>query len=154
MGGVDNKKVVSLRINAADLDKVRTIGRRLRVRDSAVLRFAIKDMLCRLGPLCDEGAGGTDLIPMFIELGHELMRHFELDHARLEQVINSNLADPAKRVDPEDIALFAMGEMPDSYRFLRLREACGRPIAPTDSQAAMRSYLYDKYVNGLPRGEE
>ncbi|WP_200345708.1 hypothetical protein [Halochromatium glycolicum] len=150
----DNKKIVSLRLNVGDLDKVKRVARRLRVRDSAVLRFAIKEMLRRLGPLCDEMAEGVDLMPLFIEMGEGLTSHFELDQARLERVINGNLSDFAKRVDPDDIALISMGEMPTAHTILRLRELCGRPVTATDAPAEVRNYLYDKYINGLPEGDD
>lgn len=150
----DNMKIVSLRVNAADLDKVKTISRRLHVRHSTVMRFALKDMLCRLAPLYDRKLEGVDLMPMFIEFGNELVRQFDFDQAGLERVINDGLLDTSKRVDPDDIALLAMGEAPDSYRFLRLRELCGRPIAAKDAHVAVRDYLYEKYIAGLSTTDE
>jgi len=152
--GTDNKRIVSLRINTADLDKVKAIAHRLRVRESALLRFAIKEMLCRLGPLCDDRVQGVELMPLFIELEQQLMRQFGFDRTHLESVINGDLTDPTKRVDPEDIGLMAMGEIPDSYRLQRLRQLCGHQVAPSDFQTAVRDYLYDKYVNRLRDGKK
>jgi hypothetical protein len=47
------KQAVSIRMNAADVRKVKKLATRLGVRDSDVIRFAVKNMLARLGPLYD-----------------------------------------------------------------------------------------------------
>ena len=47
------KRAVSMRVSVADLRKIRCIAQRLDVRESEVLRFAIKTMLNRLSLLTD-----------------------------------------------------------------------------------------------------
>ena len=43
------KQAVSIRMNATDVRKVKKLASRLGVRDSDVIRFAVKNMLARLG---------------------------------------------------------------------------------------------------------
>ena len=117
---VDNRKqAVSIRMNRSDVRHVKRLAERLGVRDSDVIRFAIKAMLARLAPLYDPGAMGRSLVPVFVESGGDLMHHFELDAARLASIINEG-ADESLRVDPEDIQLIAMTGVPSSYLNLRL----------------------------------
>ena len=134
----DSKKIVSVRVNQSDLEKIRFISQRLRVRESKVLRFAIKVMLNQLGPLHDPRASGTDLMPIFADLGHELTNYFQFDYTRLETIINGNVDDPAKRVDSEDIALVAINDMPASYRYMKLRELSNQPVKQSELAESLR----------------
>lgn len=145
----DSKKIVSVRVNQSDLEKIRFISQRLRVRESKVLRFAIKVMLNRLGPLHDPKSTGTDLMPIFADLGHELTNYFQFDYTRLESIINGNIDDPVKRVDSEDIALVAVNDMPASYRCMKLRELSNQPIKQSELAESLREYLYEKYAGEL-----
>jgi hypothetical protein len=149
----NNKKIVSVRVDATDLEKIKIITDRLRVRDSAFLRFAIKNTLSQLGPLHDPTATGRDLIPMFTDVGSELLRHFELDRSRLENIINSKLLDDNKMVDSEDIALMAVGELSDSYRYLKLKELSNLPVERQSVNESLREYLLHKYLNNHKRGD-
>ena len=45
------KQAISLRISAADHRQVKKLAERLGSRDSDVVRFALKSMLQRLGPI-------------------------------------------------------------------------------------------------------
>jgi hypothetical protein len=140
-------------MNAADVRKVKKLAERLGVRDSDVIRFAVKCMLGRLGPLYDPEVRGRNLVPVFVESGAELLRFFELDAARLESIINEGV-DAARRVDRDDIALLALSGAQEPYAALMLRElhrdeaSRSRVAELADS---LRIYLYDKYVyrNGL-----
>ena len=49
------KQAVSIRMSAADIRSVKRLAERLGVRDSDVIRFAVKVMLGRLAPLHDLG---------------------------------------------------------------------------------------------------
>ena len=60
------KKAVSLRLSASDLTKIRRVAKRLDVRDSDVIRFAIKNLLVRLSPLTDPSLTGSALVPLFL----------------------------------------------------------------------------------------
>src|SRR3974390_3106905 len=79
----NRKQAVSIRLGSADIRKVKRLAKRLGVRDSDVIRFAIKSTLNRVAPLCDPEIRGPSLVPMFVETGAELIQHFELDAFRL-----------------------------------------------------------------------
>jgi hypothetical protein len=135
-------------MHAADVRKVKKLAQRLGVRDSDVIRFAVKCALSRLGPLNDPEAKGRNLVPVFVESGAELLRFFELDAARLEAIINEG-ADPMRRVEREDIALLALTGASEPYAALMLSELNRddrnrqRPGEISDS---VRQYLYAKYM--------
>ena len=57
------KQAVSIRMNASDVRKVKKLAGRLGVRDSDVIRFAVKGMLARLGPLYEPEVRGRASIP-------------------------------------------------------------------------------------------
>jgi hypothetical protein len=82
------------------------------------------------------------MIPMLTEIGDEMIRHFELDAARLRVLINDG-APANQRIDDADIALLAMSASGASYVSLQLEETLG---ADTPLEG-MRSYLIDKYVH-------
>ncbi len=142
------KQAVSIRMNAADVRKVKRLAQRLGVRDSDVIRFAVKGMLARLGPLHDAEVRGKNLVPVFVESGVELLRFFELDATRLEAIINEGV-ESGGRVDRDDIALLALTGVQERYAALKLselnRQEAGRNEAP-ELSSSLRQYLYDKYV--------
>jgi len=142
------KQAVSIRMNAADIRNVKTLAQRIGVRDSDVIRFAVKSMLSHLSPLYDAEATGQSLVPVFVESGAELLRFFELDAARLEAIINEGV-EATKRVDRGDIALLALAGGQGPYAALRLSELSQRTGAPgalAEAPGSLRQYLYDKYV--------
>ncbi len=149
------KQAVSIRMNAADVRKVKGLAQRLGVRGSDVIRFAVKGMLARLGPLHDSEMRGRNLVPVFVESGVELLRFFELDAARLEAIINDGV-DAARRVDRDDVALLALTGVPEPYAALKLSEL-NRQDAPHNGggelSGSLRQYLYDKYVYRGGAGE-
>jgi hypothetical protein len=143
---MDKKKcAVSIRMSATDLSNVRRVAKRLGVRDSEVIRYAVKALVARLAPLNDPQARGYSLLPVFVESGTDFFRHFELDAMRLESIINEGVAEDA-RVDRGDLQLIAMS----SYQpaLMRAQLAC----LPADSGAglepeqALRQYIYGKYI--------
>lgn len=172
------KQAVSIRMSAADIRSVKRLAERLGVRDSDVIRFAVKVMLGRLAPLHDLGVRGKSLVPVFVESGTDIFRHFELDALRLDSIINQG-ADPDARVDSDDIQLIAMSGIQQSYAKLRLSsishnhnqgqhrngngngagtDKAARAAKPGEEDElgnSLRKYLYDKYVyrnnNGGPR---
>ena len=122
------KQAVSIRLGGSDVRNIKRIAQRLGVRESDVIRFAIKSMLNRISPLCDEAITGRNLLPVLVESGDELIRHFELDAYRLEGIINDRARDDA-RVDRDDIALLAMSGLREQYLVMRSepqRLAAGR----------------------------
>ena len=157
------KQAVSIRMSAADIRSVKRLAERLGVRDSDVIRFAVKVMLGRLAPLHDLGVRGKSLVPVFVESGTDIFRHFELDALRLDSIINQG-ADPDARVDSDDIQLIAMSGIQQSYAKLRLSSIshnqaksangagmdkagrAGKPGEEDELGNSLRKYLYDKYV--------
>lgn len=171
------KQAVSIRMSAADIRSVKRLAERLGVRDSDVIRFAVKVMLGRLAPLHDLGVRGKSLVPVFVESGTDIFRHFELDALRLDSIINQG-ADADARVDSDDIQLIAMSGIQQSYAKLRLSSIghgygqgqknngssgnghdkagrAGKSGEEDELGNSLRKYLYEKYVyrnnNGGPR---
>lgn len=164
------KQGVSVRMSRSDVRHIKRLAERLGVRDSDVIRFAIKVMLTRLAPLQDPSVRGRNLVPVFLESGMELMRHFELDAATLSTIINDGVEQDCC-VDPADIQLLAMSGTHRSYVKLRMaglrREQSaesananpdadnlngngnGRATAAEDLlDDSLRRYLYEKYLFG------
>jgi hypothetical protein len=171
--GTDSRKqAVSIRMNRSDVRNIKRLAERLGARDSDVIRFAIKLMLSRLSPLQDPSVRGRGLVPVFLESGPELIRHFELDAARLESIINEDVAAD-ESVDPDDVQLIAMNGLQHSYLKLRVagfrrakggepprtsdKDASGAPnggeastnghaVFDGDPEQSLRQYLYEKYL--------
>jgi len=144
------KQAVSIRMNAADVRKVKRLANRLGVRDSDVIRFAVKSTLARLGPLYDPEVQGRNLVPVFVEWGGELLRFFDLDAARLETIINEGI-ETSDRVDRDDIALLALTGSQEPYAALKLRalDRTERRVQnPAELAEQLRRYLYSKYLYG------
>src|SRR5262245_40885656 len=157
------KQAVSIRMTAADVRNVKRLAKRFGVRDSAIIRFAVKVMLRRLAPLHDPQVRGRSLVPVFVESGNEIFRFFELDAMRLDSIIHEG-ADAGSRVEHEDIQLIAMSGIQQSYARLRLasigsnknptgalngRNAAARTEWSAEEEElgnSLRRYLYEKYV--------
>lgn len=139
------KQAVSIRLGESDLRNIKRMAQRLGVRDSDIIRFAIKSMLSRISPLCDEGITGRNLVPVLVESGDELIRYFEFDAYRLERIINARAEEDA-RVDHDDIALLAMSGLREQYLVMRLKGSNGAPVDAGGNGRSLRGYLYDKYV--------
>jgi hypothetical protein len=131
------KKAVSLRLSASDLTKIRRVARRLDVRDSDVIRFAIKNLLVRLSPLTDPSVSGSALVPLFLEAGSELTNGLELDAEQLDHIINEGALE-GERVSMDDLHMIAMIGAPAGGDV---------PAKGADRRASpMRRYLYEKYL--------
>jgi hypothetical protein len=139
------KQAVSIRLGDSDLRNVKRIAKRLEVRDSDIIRFAIKSMLSRIAPLCDEAITGRNLVPVLVESGDELIRYFELDTYRLDSIINAH-AEEFMRVERDDIALLALNGLREQYLLMRLQDSNGAPNDEAGHARSLRAYLYDKYV--------
>jgi hypothetical protein len=139
------KQAVSIRLGESDIRNIKRIAKRLGVRDSDIIRFAIKSTLNRVAPLCDPGIRGRNLVPVLVESGDEIIRYFELDAFRLENIINSNV-DEGRQVERDDIALLAMSGLREEYLVMRLKDGNGLPVDTASQGRSLRRYLYDKYV--------
>jgi hypothetical protein len=150
------KQAVSIRMQANDVRKVKKLAARLGVRDSDVIRFAVKSMLAKLGPLYDPEMHGRNLVPVFVESGGELLRFFDIDAAKLETIINNGV-HAERRVDRDDIALLALTGAQEPYAALKLSELeqTERPRrSPAELLESLRQYLYAKYVYRPAAGSE
>lgn len=142
------KQAVSIRMSRGDVRNIKRIAERLGARDSDVIRFAIKLMLAQLAPLQDPSVGGRGLVPVFLESGPELMRHFELDASRLASILNDGV-ESDRQVEPDDIQLLAMSALQRTYLKLRSR-AIGTGHGSNGAEPpeqTLRQYLYDKYLH-------
>lgn len=144
------KQAVSIRLSAADVRNLRKLSRRLGVRTSDVIRFAIKDTLVRLAPLCDAETTGRALVPVMVEAGADLMRYLDLDVTQLEAIINEGAA-PVAQVERADVQLLAMSGLPRGYARLclvRLENGRGQDGSSDEHRLdnSMQRYFYDKYV--------
>lgn len=154
------KKAISVRVGEADLVNMRRLAKRLGVRDSDVIRVAIKSLLGRWSPLHDTLVRGRNLVPVFLENGADLFRHFELDTPKLDSIINEGVNEDA-RVAMEDIQLIAMSGVQRSYLRWRLDQVgngvaadSGRHNNLDDKQVeeSLRQYLYEKYMQARHDG--
>jgi hypothetical protein len=139
------KQAVSIRLGESDIRNIKRIAKRLGVRDSDIIRFALKSTLSRIAPLCDPAIRGRNLVPVLVESGDELIRYFELDAFRLESIINENVEE-GRQVDRDDIALLAMSGLREEYLVMRLKDGSGTPLDAAPPHRSLRRYLYDKYV--------
>jgi hypothetical protein len=139
------KQAVSIRLGESDIRNIKRIARRLGVRDSDIIRFAIKSTLNRIAPLCDPAIRGRNLVPVLVESGDELIRYFEIDAFRLESIINENV-EQGRQVERDDIALLAMSGLREEYLVMRLKDGRGAQVDETAQDRSLRGYLYDKYV--------
>lgn len=139
------KQAVSIRLGSSDVRKVKRVAERLGVRDSDIIRFALKSLLNRIAPLCDPEIRGRNLVPVFVEAGCDLIAHFDLDAFRLESIINEG-ADEERIVDHDDVVLLAMSGTQQPYLKLRLGAVNGADGAEEPTGDSLRHYLYAKYV--------
>ncbi|MGA2776355.1 MAG: hypothetical protein ABSF94_02285 [Steroidobacteraceae bacterium] len=139
------KQAVSIRLGESDIRHIKRIAKRLGVRDSDIIRFALKATLSRIAPLCDPAIRGRNLVPVLVESGDELIRYFELDAFRLEGIINEGVEE-GRQVERDDIALLTMSGLREEYLAMRLKDGSGDSADAASPERSLRGYLYDKYV--------
>jgi hypothetical protein len=135
-------------MSASDVKRVKNLAQRLNVRDSDVIRFAVRGMLARLGPLYDPEQRGRNLVPVLVEAGAEFLRFFDLDANRLDAIVNGDI-ELEKRVAREDLALLALAGVQEPYAALKLSELNNtdeRLFRSADLSTSIRQYLYEKYI--------
>jgi hypothetical protein len=93
---------------------------------------------------------GRDLLPVFIESGPTLLRYFELDAARLGEIVNSGVENPELQIAAEDLTLLSMAGIKESYALVRLGELLEQdeplPAEKSGLLEILREYLYGKYA--------
>ncbi|MHB8534724.1 MAG: hypothetical protein ACYDBW_04685 [Sulfuricaulis sp.] len=137
---------VSVRLCRSDLERIEKIAGRLHVRESEIVRFALRLAFTKLAPLLDLNARGQELIPIFLECGPELTRHFDLDPRTLDAIINDGLETTEKRVDYEDLELIATLHMPVYHPRTRVGAPPKQEAAQLGYSGALQHYLYQKYI--------
>jgi hypothetical protein len=141
------KKGVSVRMSNSDQEKVKQIADRLCVRHSDIVRYAVKSMLQRLGPLTDEACSNTEVLPVFIEHGADLIRAFDLCPDKLDKIINDRRGGSSVKVSKKDLELLAVSSCADSYRRMLIDEAVEPDDETRDITKLIRDYLYSKYLS-------
>ena len=116
------KQAISLRVSAHDLKLIKQLAQRLDTHESDVIRYAVRSTLARLAPLCDSSVRGGALVPVLLESGFDFFRHFGLDAARLDSIVNKDV-EPERRIQPEDIDLIALNGIQQAYAKLSQRRA-------------------------------
>lgn len=99
------KQVVSVRLEPSDIRRTKTIAKRLQTSESEVVRFALRQLFKRLGPLHNGAAHGQHLLPLFLEYGTELIEHFNVDATQVEQILNRGVRSVSEAVNLDDVAL-------------------------------------------------
>ena len=129
------------------------------MRDSDVIRYALKVKLSRLAPLCDASVRGRNLMPVFVDTGVDILQYFELDEESLNRIINDGV-EHERRVEQDDIQLMAMIGMQRNYAKLSLRDLHDKVAASPVSNAlddtlstTFRRHLYAKYVQRAADGQ-
>lgn len=141
------KQLVSVRLCQSDVERIQALAARLRVRESDIIRFALRLAFSRLAPLLNEQARGRDLIPIFLECGPELTYHFDLEPRTLEAIVNDGLDDPEMKVDSRDIELIAALHLPGYRLPSRLPFTPDTTADTLSPPGGLQQYLYDKYVH-------
>jgi hypothetical protein len=148
------KQAISIRLNAADLRNLRKLARRMGVRNSDVVRLALKSCIARLEPLLQPEVKGRDLVPVFVDAGADMVRYLDLDAMRIDAIINDGVVD-GNKVERADIHLLAGTGMPHSYARMRSVGAVGLrgvpSLSPGDEDQilsqSLHRYFYDKYMH-------
>jgi hypothetical protein len=139
------KKNISLRMSQTDIDRVRLIARRLEVKESDILRFAIKQMLTRMAPFQEDSYRGKDLMPALLAIGEELSAYFELTGVQLDHIVNDGVSDELQKVEQEDLTLLALSSVNQEYA--RLKVNAYNDMNTRGGAAGLKEYLTNKYFN-------
>lgn len=143
----NRKQLVSVRLCHADIERIRAIAGRLRVRESDVIRFALRLAFSKLAPLLDVDARGADLIPIFLECGPELTYHFDLDSRTLDGILNDGVDDSQKKIDSGDIELIAALHLPSYHTHAKIKALPRLEMGRLSLSGALQQYLYEKYIH-------
>ncbi|MCG8669106.1 MAG: hypothetical protein MI867_06800 [Pseudomonadales bacterium] len=142
------KQSVSVRLSESDLRKIKDISRRLRVKESELFRYIIKNSLSKLLPFHDRSVKGTDLIPALIECGGDLTRYLDIDADHLEEIVNTGVDERHKRVEKGDLDMLALASVGANYVSYKLSELRNQPVDEAKLEDSLKEYLYSKYLSG------
>lgn len=141
----NKRSCISVRLSETDHIKIKTTAKTLQVRDSDVMRYAIKTTLTRLAAFHSSELKGTTLLPTMIEYCNELNRHFDLDADKLDSIINAEVITPHRQVARSDIELLALCGMPVEIIQQRFRQVTGIQLEDNKVYQYMKKYLAEKY---------
>ncbi len=149
----NRKDVISFRLAATERKKLKDLAERLSVRESDLLRYAIRGVVIQLAPLLEPDIRGKDLLPVFVDHEAELLRYFDLDAARLDAIINANCPEDM-RIEPQDLSLLAMSGMDRRNARVWIKSMIAHEISPRspveegsdELLESLRHYFYQKYV--------
>ncbi len=136
---------ISVRLSETERKKIKAIAEKLQVRNSDVVRYAIRTTLTRLSAFHNPEFNGTTLLPTMIEYCNELNRHFDLDADKLDNIINAKTSEPDMQVARNDIELLALCGMPVEIIQERFRQVTGIKLKNNEVYQFMKKYLVEKY---------
>ena len=140
---------ISLRLSDADIRRIKAVSGRLGVRESDLLRFAIRTMLTELSPLADPAVRGRELVPMLLEHGGEIVREFGLDGHALAALVNEGVVgdDQVSRADLTALMLLANGAVTGPLKAeMQARFQAGTVVAPAPGSGAAPAPLPEETV--------
>jgi len=150
--GMDEKPVmenktcsISVRLSETERRKIKVMAEKLRVKNSDIVRYAIKTAMTRLSSFHNPDLCGADLLPTMIEYCIELNRHFDLDADKLDTLINANINDKEKQVARNDIELLALCGMPVEIIQKQFRQLTGIELGDREVYQFMKKHLTHKY---------
>ena len=139
----DKKQIVSMRLNNADRNAVRSTAARLFVRESELYRFAVYHLLHRLHKLHDDSCCGSDLLPLFLEIREELTQQLGLKKHQLFKIFNGKHTASDKFVAMSDIELLLLPLHVVRQRLQLTSDAS--PFKHSNTSAWLEAYLNKKY---------
>ncbi len=139
----DKKQIVSMRLNNADRNAVRSTAARLFVRESELYRFAVYHLLHRLHKLHDDSCCGSDLLPLFLEIREELTQQLGLKKHQLFKIFNGKNTASDKFVAMADIELLLLPLHVVRQRLQQTGDAL--PCKVSSTGAWLEAYLSKKY---------
>jgi hypothetical protein len=103
---------------------------------------------------------GRALVLVIVESGRDILHHFDLDFARLEEIVNSGI-NKDQEVELEDRQLLAAAGIQQSYAQFKLTKILSGPgierrRAPQLEDPLndrLRSYIYAKYAETKNSGD-
>lgn len=143
----ERKNIVSMRITNSDRSSVQYIAERLYVRESDVYRFAVSLLLTRFDKILNSANGGSDLLPLFLEIREELQQQFRFKKNQLYNILNSGETSPEKYVSMSDVELLLLPKNEVRKRLLRMQDP---PEKNIDAEIWLRHYFSEKYFPGNP----
>jgi len=145
-------RTFSIRLTDAEHKRIREIAARLESSESAVIRYAIRSTLKRIGALSGSESSAVSLVPVFVEHGEELINFFDLDVSSLDRVLNGDTRESCNRIDPADLALLVASGLGEPHVHAKLREIQEYGVEPGDVPTMLRGYFYRKYIYGDSAG--